>query len=233
MDYDASPYEIIEAAYCKVQGRKVFNDKVGFSLIMPEGSLYNFGKGVQVNNYYVEVDVVPPEDFPDGIEQFERVKNAIASKKYTNIPFGNPAGTIEYRKINGYNVAIDMYEGFDIYDGEIGKRIAFIKDNKLVLVYFTYYFDGPKPGNFLDGETDSDVRIEDKNNLNIKMRHLESRIRDDLKKMNIKLGLGPYDSYYSYLEKDFRKGKLDTTLPKEVQKLILAFDEIISTIKIE
>jgi len=232
-DYDASPYEVQEAAYCKIQGRKVFNDDVGFSFIMPAGAYYNFGKEIRLNNYHVEVDVIPPGDFPDGVEQFERIKNAIIAKKYPNIPFGNPAGTIEYKKINNYNVAIDMYEGFDVYDGEIGKRLAFIKNNNLVLIYFTYYFEGPRPGDFSGNEKNSDIHIEDRNNLNIVMRDIYYEYHDKFKNKNKKFGLGPYDSYYYYLEKDFRAGKLKNTLPKEVQNLILQFDEIIETLKIE
>ena len=229
-DYDASPYEVQEAAYCKIQGRKVFNDDVGFSFIMPAGAYYNFGKEIRLNNYHVEVDVIPPGDFPDGVEQFERIKNAIIAKKYPNIPFGNPAGTIEYKKINNYNVAIDMYVGFDVYDGEIGKRLAFIKDNKLILVYFTYYYEGPKVGKFSSYE---DVREEDLKNISVLMRDIYVSYFDNFNKKNKDFGLGPYDSYYYYLEKDFRAGKLKNTLPKEVQNLILQFDEIIETLKIE
>lgn len=144
-----------------------------------------------------------------------------------------PASAIEYKVIDGYSIPIEMYRGYDIYDGIVGKRLAFIKNNYLVVILLTYFFKGPEPGVYSLDVPNSDVRPEDRENIKVRLRDLNKKYFEEAKKRNIELGLGHYDSFYYYLEQDFREGKLANLLPVEVQNLILKFDELINSLKIE
>ncbi|HQG39707.1 MAG TPA: hypothetical protein PLV76_02325, partial [Spirochaetales bacterium] len=119
----------------------------------------------------------------------------------------------------------------DIYDGEIGKRLVFERNNRIILIYFTYFFEGPKPGDF--SGPDRDVREEDLKNISVLMREIYLSYRQKIIKQKKEFGLGPYDSFYYYLEQDFRKGKLKNVLPEEVQKLIIDFDTIINSLELK
>ncbi|HQK34397.1 MAG TPA: hypothetical protein PK074_06690, partial [Spirochaetales bacterium] len=135
------------------------------------------------------------------------------------------SNVIEYVVKGTTNIAIEFYTGFDTFDGFIGKRLVFIKNNKLVKVNIVYYFPGPKM------TKEGDIAEESKDNIKVILNNLEHEIN---KKYNIKYSdiPGPYKDAFYFMEKEFREGKMNEKLPREVQDLITKFDYIIATLRL-
>jgi len=220
---DFSSFPVKEIENGKIQGRRFFNDELGFSFVVPEGVEIEWPEDKNIF-YFMKVDISNPEDLPGEVEQFERIKKNLALQKIPDVPT-MPSNVIEYVVKGTTNIAIEFYTGFDTFDGFIGKRLVFIKNNKLVKVNIVYYFPGPKM------TKEGDIAEESKDNIKVILNNLEHEIN---KKYNIKYSdiPGPYKDAFYFMEKEFREGKMNEKLPREVQDLITKFDYIIATLRL-
>ena len=192
------------------------NKEVGFLIKIPKKCiLAPEGKGL--NNYYIRIYVQKPEDLLDGVEQFNKIKRDIENDIYPDIP-NIPACFIKFKKINKIKIGIDFHMGYDVFDGVIGKRIFFIKNNKLVSIFLQYEFPAPKDMN-------------DKKNIKLIFQDIEDKYYKQAKNNGIKIE--DSDSYVineidEYIQKNKNK---KTEMPQEVVKLFVLFDKLLSSLK--
>ena len=191
------------------------NNEVGFSFKIPKDSyLGNEDKGL--NNYYIRIYVQKPEDILGGVNKFNEIKSNIEKNIYPNIP-NIPANLIKYKKIGRTKIGIDFHRGYDIFSGVIGKRIFFIKNNRLVSIFFQYEFNGPKDMN-------------DKDNLQMVFEEIVDKYYKEAQNKGIKKNQGSYvvKEIENYIMKNKNK---KTEIPEEIVKLFILFDKLLDSLK--
>lgn len=221
---DFSSFPIKEIKNGKVQGRRFFNDELGFSFVVPEGVEIEWPKDKKIY-FVIKVYVSDPEDLPGEAEEFEEIKKNIALQRFPNMPM-MPSRVIEYLVKDNTNIAIEFYRGYDTFDGFIGKRLIFFRKNKLIEVYLEYQFPGPKMTQH------GGISEESKDNIKVIINDLYDEKIKEAKNQGIEISAEPYMTEFYFIEKDFREGKMNEKLPIEVQDLIKKFDYIIATLRL-
>jgi len=191
------------------------NKETGFSFIIPKGCI--IGTEDKGDNYYIRIYIRNPEKLLDGVEQFNKIKNDIENNIYPHIP-NIPSSFIKFQKIGNTKIGIDFNTGYDPYDGIIGKRIFFIKNNRFITIYLNYEYEGPKDEN-------------DKNNLKIIFNEIEEKYYKKAKSEGIvDNNIGSY--IINEIDKYIHENKdKKTEIPDEVVKLFMLFDELVSSLK--
>jgi hypothetical protein len=190
------------------------NTDVGFSFKIPK-DCYMGTEDKGYNHYYIRIFVQKPEELLDGEKQFLQIEKNINAGVYPNIP-NIPTILVKYLTINGIKVGVDFNSGYDVYDGVIGERIFFIKNNKLVSVFFQYEFEGPQD-------------MKDKNNIKIIFQDIQYEYWKKYGANGITPDLDT--RFINDLEKSIKDKTVDSRMPKEIVDLFLKFDELLTSLR--